>query len=98
MEIIYDKKTGEYIYEMSEPVWTVTDVEAKEDYTLLLTFRNGEKKIYDVKPLLNKTIYQELKKINLFLQAKVDGDTVIWNDDIDIAPEHLYENSQPICQ
>ena len=28
--------------------------------------------------------------------AEIHKDTVIWNDDVDIAPEHLYENSVPV--
>ena len=30
------------------------------------------------------------------MKAHVDGDSVVWNDDIDIAPEHLYECSKNI--
>ena len=37
---------------MKEPVWVVKDVIAYEDYTLLITFSTGEKRIYDVRPLL----------------------------------------------
>ena len=73
--------------------WIVTNVIAREDYTLVITFITGEKKVYDFLPLLEKSIYAPLKDINLFLKAKVIGDTVVWNDDIDIAPEHLYEYS-----
>jgi len=29
------------------------------------------------------------------MSAKVEGDTVVWNEDVDIAPEHLYEQSAP---
>jgi len=28
--------------------------------------------------------------------AKVDGCSIAWSDDIDIAPEHLYEQSKAI--
>ena len=35
------------------------------------------------------------KILLFFLGARVDGDTVIWSEDIDIAPEHLYQNSKP---
>ncbi len=31
-----------------------------------------------------------------FLTAKADCGTVVWDDDIDIAPEHLYESSTPM--
>lgn len=81
---------------MNIPVWVVKDVKAQSDYTLILTFSGGEKRIYNARPLLEKPIYAELKNIAFFLSAKVDGDTVIWNEDVDIAPEHLYEHSLPL--
>lgn len=81
---------------MKNPVWVVTAVKAKEDYTLLITFTGGEQRIYNARPLLEKAIYSPLKNLAFFLGAKADCGTVIWNDDVDIAPEHLYECSLPI--
>ncbi len=81
---------------MTTPDWIVIDVQPKEDYTLLLTFADGTKKIYNARPLLDKAIYTQLKNLAFFLCAKVECGTVVWNDDIDIAPEHLYECSQSI--
>ena len=81
---------------MMNPVWIVHEVELHEDYTLLLTFANGEKKIYNARPLLEKAIYSQLKSPSFFLNVKVACGTVVWNDDLDIAPEHLYECSESI--
>ena len=80
---------------MKNPVWGVKDVAPQRDYTLLITFINGEKRIYNARPLLNKAIYSSLRNIGFFMKAKASCGTVIWDDDIDIAPEHLYECSQP---
>lgn len=80
---------------MKYPVWAVKDVTAREDYTLFLTFRNGERRIYDARPLLDKEIYAALRKPAFFLRAKAECGTVVWSDDIDIAPEHLHESSRP---
>ncbi len=63
---------------------------------MLLTFENGEKRLYNALPLLNKPICAALKDISLFMKAKAAFGTVVWNDDLDIAPEHLYEASVPI--
>lgn len=82
---------------MRTPNWVVKEVCPRNDYTLLLTFADGQHRIYDAAPLLQKPIYAELKNLSFFLSAKVDGDTVIWNEDIDIAPEHLYECSTPVA-
>jgi len=81
---------------MKNPVWVVKDVKAQKDYTLLITFENGEQRIYNAQPLLKEQIYEALKNPVFFLKAKVDCGTVVWNDEIDIAPEHLYECSKPV--
>lgn len=81
---------------MKKPVWMVKDVHPNINYTLLLTFENGETKLYDASPLLEKKIYSRLNNLPFFLNAKVECGTVVWNDDIDIAPEHLYEHSKTI--
>lgn len=81
---------------MKNPIWTVTAVRPRQDYTLLLTFADGENRIYDAQPLLNKAIYASLKNLAFFLTAKAECGTVVWNDDVDIAPEHLYECSVPV--
>ncbi|MBC8492991.1 MAG: DUF2442 domain-containing protein, partial [Chloroflexi bacterium] len=36
------------------------------DYTLTLTFTNGEVKRFDVKPYLNIGIFQELRDLSVF--------------------------------
>ena len=81
---------------MKTPVWVVRECVPQEEYTLLLTFADGGKRIYNVLPLLSKAIFADLKSLPFFLTARVRGDTVIWNDDVDIAPEHLYECSVPV--
>lgn len=73
--------------------WIVTNVIPNRDYTLIITFITGEKKIYDCKPLLEKGIFKQLKNQALFNQVCCDGTSVIWNEEIDIAPEELYYNS-----
>ena len=81
---------------MNLPEWVVKEVHAKDDYTLLLTFSDGEKKIYNARPLLKKPIYSQLNSLPFFLSAKAECGTVVWSDDVDIAPEHLYECSVPV--
>ena len=82
---------------MKTPVWVVKSVVTQENYTLLLTFADGKKRLYNARPLLNKPLlFADLKSLPFFLQARVSGDTVVWNDEVDIAPEHLYENSVPV--
>lgn len=93
MEMYYDEQLNDYVYSAGKPAWIVTDVQPREDYTLLLTFSDGEKRVYNARPLLEKNIYHKLKNLSFFMSAREDCGTVVWNEDVDIAPEHLYENS-----
>ncbi|WP_297646586.1 DUF2442 domain-containing protein [uncultured Treponema sp.] len=73
-------------------VWTVKNVKPLNGYRLLLTFEQGVKKIFDMKPYLKYPMYKPLADVSLFNSVCTNGQTAVWNDDIDIAPETLYEN------
>ncbi|WP_094549315.1 DUF2442 domain-containing protein [Petroclostridium xylanilyticum] len=73
----------------------IIDVEPLRDYQLLLTFENGEKRIFDMKPYLNKGIFKELKDEKLFRSVRVSFDSIEWSNQADIDPEVLYEDSKP---
>ena len=78
---------------MKIPVWVVTNVQPQKDYTLILTFVSGEKKLFDARPLLAKAIYKPLNNLVFFWQPRL---IVTWSDEMDIAPEYLYEYSLPL--
>ena len=78
---------------MGNPAWVVKKVIPRRDYTLLLTFEDGKHGIYDFHPDLSRPIFRKQQNIDFFMQAKVLYGTVVWPDDSDIAPEHLYEKS-----
>jgi hypothetical protein len=96
VKIIYDETLKEYIYVGDRELITVSGVEAKPDYTLVLSFSNGEARIYDARPLLKKRIYKPLNDLSFFLSARAQFGGVIWNDEIDLGPEHLHETSAPV--
>lgn len=96
IELILDERTGEQVYYASSPKWIVAAVEPRRDWSLLLTFVGGEKKLYDARPLLEDKCFEPLKDIGFFMLARVEYHTVVWNDDIDLAPEHLWEAGVPI--
>ena len=73
----------------------VTKVVPEADHTLLLTFDNGEQRRFDVKPYLDKGIFQELKEPSVFYSAHVSFDTVEWDNEADLDPEVLYSASVP---
>lgn len=73
----------------------VVSVKATNDYRLHLEFENGEKRIFDMTPFMEKRPFIRLKGPSLFLAARVDYGTVCWPGNIDIAPETLYDCSIP---
>jgi len=78
-----------------ETLLDVVGVVAEKDHTLLLVFENGEKRRFDMKPWLDQKPFSRLKNSPLFLQATVAHGTVVWPGDIDIAPETLWDQSEP---
>ena len=67
---------------MRLPEWTVVNVTARDDYTLLLTFQSGERRVYDARPLLLRPIYSRLGSLPFFLSARAECGTVVWSDAI----------------
>ena len=70
-----------------------------EDYKLLVQFVSGVTKIYDVKPLFKwKDIFKRLKENELFNAVYVDigGFGIVWNDDIDLSCDELWDNGKTI--
>ena len=71
----------------------VKDVKAQNDYTLLLTFDNGEVKVFDMKPYLDKGDFRELKDPGLFKSVKPFLGSIQWQNELDLCPDTLYEES-----
>ena len=77
----------------------IKNVTPLKDFELSIQFAEGITKIYYMKKLIeNNKIFADLKNINLFNSVEVDigGYGVIWNDDIDISCDELFENSKKI--
>lgn len=72
-------------------------VKAGSDYTLILTFDNGEVKVFDMKPYLNLGIFKELKDLKLFNSVRKSFDSVEWSNEADMDPEILYYESKSIA-
>lgn len=69
------------------------EVKVLDDYKIWIKFQNGEKKIFDMKKYINQKFYQKLKNRNYFEDVKISGNTIIWKNGEDIAPENLYYDS-----
>jgi hypothetical protein len=71
----------------------VKDVKANTDYTLSLTFNNGEVKVFDMKPYLDKGAFRELKEPGMFKSVKPFLGSIQWQNELDLCPDTLYEES-----
>jgi hypothetical protein len=71
----------------------VKDVRPNSDYTLTITFTNGEIKSFDVKPYLNIGIFRELKDKSLFNSVKPFLGSIQWKNGQDFCPDTLYLES-----
>ena len=71
----------------------VTQVQATDDYELILHFDNQEIKIFNAKPVLSYGRFSELKDLHSFKKVHISFDTVEWDNGMDIDPEYLYKNS-----
>ncbi len=74
----------------------VKEVQVLPDYRLLLTFDNNEKRIKDMKPYLEKGVFQKLKEKTFFNKVEISFGTISWGDKIDICADSLYETSEEI--
>jgi len=77
----------------------VKNVTALPDFKLSIQFSEGVTKIYDVKNLIEKnTMFQNLQNEEVFYNVEVDvgGYGIVWNDDIDISCDELFENGKTI--
>lgn len=78
----------------------VKTVNVIPDYRLSIQFAEGVTKIYDLKPLFEKwPVFRNLKNDDTLLYSvEVDagGYGIIWNDDIDLSCDELFENGETV--
>ena len=71
----------------------VTAVAPMGGYKLLLTFNNGERRVFDARPLLSTRAYKPLENAGFFELVKVAHGSILWPNDIDYCPDTLYAES-----
>ncbi len=71
----------------------VKDVNYISEYKLLLTFKDGDVKLVDLKPHLDGEIFEPLKDVSYFKTVRVNSelDTIVWENGADMSPDFLYE-------
>lgn len=74
----------------------VVVVSPRPDYTLELTFTNGEVRIFDVTPYLNIGIFRELQDLRNFNSVRPVLGSIQWRNGQDLCPDTLYLDSVPV--
>ena len=102
----FDRKTAEYYANGRKKI---VAVKANTNFTLTITFDNGENRIYDMRPLLKKgTVFEKFLNITDFRRVYVDkqhciswdidpniDSNKVWNNKVDLCPDSCYINSIP---
>jgi len=62
-----------------------------DDFRLLITFKNGEKRIFDVEPYLDKSpMTRLLRNADYFHQAFCSGGTIEWPNGLNFCQDTFY--------
>lgn len=76
----------------------VTAVKPLENYRLELSFNNGQTRVFDVRPYLDKGIFTELRDPSYFRAVRVAFGSVAWPHEQDFGPDSLYVESRPLVE
>lgn len=75
----------------------VKHVRPLDDYQLEMVFENGERRLFDVKPYLQRGLFVRLQNRAVFQAARVVAGSVEWPGDLDLSYDTLYLESRPIA-
>lgn len=71
----------------------VVDAKVTDYLMMLITFSNGEKRVFDA-TVLTGSAFEPLENIDIFNNFKIVHGAITWmNEEIDCAPEYMYEHS-----
>ena len=74
----------------------INKVSPLTDYKIVVYFQDGVAKIYDVEKLFKKwprfSILKDSKELWYDARVSAGGFGVIWNDDLDLSCEEIWEN------
>ena len=103
----FDRKKAEYY---ASGRHKIVSVAPDDDFTLVLTFDNGEKRRYDMKPSIEDgTVFKTLMDESVFRRVYLDeygavswnidpsvDSRKVWNNKIDLCPDSSYIDSAPL--
>lgn len=102
-----DRKIAEYFVSGRKKI---VGVVANNNFTLTISFDNGEKRIYDMRPYLKKgTVFEPFIDFENFRRVFVDDthciawdvdpnvdSNEVWNNRVDLCPDTCYVDSVPL--
>lgn len=103
----FDQRMAEYF---SAGRRRITGVIPNDNFTLTLTFDNGERRIYDAAPLLQAgTVFAPFRDLDNFRRVYLDeshcvswdidptvDSNVVWSNKVDLSPDNCYVDSRPV--
>lgn len=70
--------------------WDAKLVKPLSDYRIYVEVADGHRRIFDMKPYLDRGVFRELRDVNYFNQVFILFGAVTWPNEQDIAPETLH--------
>lgn len=74
----------------------VKQVRTLDDYRLEMKFENGERRVFDARPYLQRGVFVRLQNPSVFRAARVVAGSVEWPGELDLSYDTLYLESEPI--
>ena len=74
----------------------VKSVRPLDDYRLEILFENGERRVFDMSPYLQRGVFVRLQNRAAFQAARVVAGSVEWPGEVDLSYDTLYLDSQPV--
>ena len=74
----------------------VVEVEPLSGHRIRVRFDDGNEGVYDMTPMLGFGVFEALSDDDVFYRAHVAYGTVVWPGGLDIAPERLWTDCDPI--
>ena len=73
----------------------VQSVRPLDDHRLDLLFENGERRVFDITPYLQRGVFVRLQNQAVFRSARVVAGSVEWPGELDLSYDTLYLESVP---
>jgi hypothetical protein len=74
---------------------TITTVRANDDWTIDVSFADGEERRFDLKPLLECEAFVALRNMGMFKAVRNGGYFVEWANAADLSADTLYLEGVP---